>query len=139
VSDGLLRVERTSHNGRVIAGTKTTHATGDGRDVPLPPTVAGMLAARPKRIDTPVLFPTKAGKVWRERNWRRDVWDKACEKSGVDPRPHEFRHSFVSLMRAAGVDPADLAEITGHTVATLHGRYTHALRRSFDEVRRAVG
>jgi integrase len=98
-----------------------------------------MLKARPPRLDTPVLFPTPAGSVWTERNWHRNVWEPTRKATGMDPRPHEFRHSFVSLMRAEGVDPADLAEITGHTVATMHGRYTHALRRSFDAVRAAVG
>jgi integrase len=139
LSDGLLRVERTSHDGVVLAGTKTTHDTGEGRDVPVPPTLAAMLAAMPPRIDTPLLFPTPTGKLWWEKRFYRVVWQPAQKATGMDIRPHEMRHSFVSLMRAAGVDPADLAEITGHTVATMHGRYTHPLRRSFDHVREAVG
>ena len=139
LSEGLIRVERTAHEGRVQAGTKTTHDTGDGRDVPVPPTLAAMLATRPPRIDTPLLFPTSTGRLWRERNFRRDVWKPAQEATGMDIRPHEMRHSFISLMRAAGVDPADLAEITGHSVETMHGRYTHALRRSFDQVRAVIG
>jgi hypothetical protein len=43
------------------------------------------------------------------------------------------------LMRAEGVDAADLADITGHSVETMDGRYTHALRRSFEQVRALVG
>jgi integrase len=140
LSEGLiLRVERTAHEGRVLDGTKTTHDTGEGRDVPLAPTVAAMLKAMPPRIDTPLLFPTPTGLLWRERNFRRDVWAPAVKATGMDIRPHEMRHSFISLMRAAGVDPADLAEITGHSVETMHGRYTHPLRRSFDQVRAVVG
>ena len=139
LSDDLLRVERTCHDGVVLAGTKTTHDTGDGRDVPVPPALAAMLAAMPPRIDTPLLFPTKTGKLWWEKRFYRAVWQPAQKATGMDIRPHEMRHSFVSLMRAAGVDPADLAAITGHTVATMHGRYTHPLRRSFDEVRAVVG
>jgi site-specific recombinase XerD len=97
-----------------------------------------MLAAMPPRIDTPLLFPTPTGKLWWEKRFYRVVWQPAQTATGMDIRPHEMRHSFVSLMRAAGVDPADLAAITG-TVATMHGRYTHPLRRSFDQVRAAVG
>jgi hypothetical protein len=32
-----------------------------------------------------------------------------------------------------------LADITGHTVETQHRRYRHALGRSFDPVRDAIG
>lgn len=32
--------------------------------------------------------------------------------------------------RAAGIDPADLAEVAGHTVETATARYTQPLRRS---------
>ena len=136
---GVLRVERTVHEGRVSAGTKTDHGeAGAGREVPVPPALLALLRARPPRIDTPLLFPTPSGKVWRERNWRRDVWAPACEAAGMDARPHELRHSYVSHMRAAGVDAADLAAITGHSVETMHGRYTHALGRSFEAVRAAV-
>jgi hypothetical protein len=36
-------------------------------------------------------------------------------------------HSHVSLMRAAGVDPAHLASWTGHSVLTATTVYTHAV------------
>jgi hypothetical protein len=42
-------------------------------------------------------------------------------------------------MRAAGVNDADLAAITGHSVLTMVSRYSHSLGRSFEDVRRAVG
>ncbi len=137
---GVLDVRRTAHEGRVLEGTKTDHGEQHaGRTVPVPPTLDAMLRALPRRIDTPLMFPTITGRMWRERNFRRDVWRPAQDATGMDIRPHEARHSFVSLMRAEGVDPADLADITGHSVETMHGRYTHPLRRSFDQVRAAVG
>jgi hypothetical protein len=40
---------------------------------------------------------------------------------------------------AAGVDDADLAAIAGHTVLTMVTHYTHALGRSFDQVRGVIG
>lgn len=132
-------MERTAHEGRIADGTKNDHGeTNAGRDVPVPAGLGVMLKAMPPRIDTALMFPTSTGRVWRERNWRRDVWAPAREATGMDVRPHEMRHSYVSLMRAAGVDAADLAAIPGHSVETLHGRYTHALRRSFEQVRAAI-
>ena len=53
--------------------------------------------------------------------------------------PQDFRHSYVTNLAAAGIDVADLADITGHTVETQHRRYRHALGRSFDRVRDAIG
>jgi hypothetical protein len=47
--------------------------------------------------------------------------------------------TYVSLMRAAGVDPAHLAEWTGHTVLTATVSYTHAVGDVSDIARRAVG
>jgi site-specific recombinase XerD len=91
------------------------------------------------RIDTRLLFPTPTGKLWRQRNFYRDVWKPAQEASGIDVRPHEMRHSFVTHLRAAGVDDADLAAMAGHRVETMLSTYTHALGRSFDRVREVIG
>src|SRR6266702_1553124 len=76
--------------------------------------------------------------MWRERIFYRDVWMAAQGASGLDIRPHECRHSYVSHLRAASVDDADLAEIVGHRVETMLARYTHSLRTSFPQVRRVV-
>jgi len=69
----------------------------------------------------------------------RDVWAPARKASGIDATPQDFRHSHVSLLRAAGIDPADLAAVVGHSVQTADAHYTHALGRSFDAIREAVG
>lgn len=45
----------------------------------------------------------------------------------------------MSHLRAAGVNDADLAEIAGHRIETMISRYTHPLRRSFDQVRGVIG
>ena len=50
-----------------------------------------------------------------------------------------MRHSYVTHLRAARIDDADLAEIAGHTVQTMIGHYAHALGRSFDQVREVIG
>jgi integrase len=158
-----IHVHRTAHEGKVLAGTKTDHGAGaPGRTVPIPASTLEIIKQTPRRIDTPLLFPTSTGKLWRERNFYRDVWYPTqgafaapelrlrghdvsdlnpremrllAVSEGLDPRPHEFRHSYVSHMRAAGVYDADLAAITGHTIGTMVGRYTHALGRSFEQVR----
>jgi integrase len=139
---GWLRVKTVAHEGEVLAGTKTTHDKPEDeqwRDIPLPASTEAKLRALPPRIDTPLLFTTPTGKTWRERNWRRDVWEPACKATGLDPRPQEFRASWESHLSAAGVDRADLADYAGHSVATANARYVQGLGRSAEQVRAAIG
>ncbi len=135
--DGVIAIHQTAHEGRRTEGLKGKRGEGGARTAPVPPPLAELLAARPPRIG--LLFPTPRGSVWRYRNFIRDVWDPASAATGLDPTPHDFRHSFVSEMRAAGINDDDLAAITGHTVATMLTHYSHPLNRSFDAVREAMG
>jgi hypothetical protein len=60
----------------------------------------------------------------------RPAWTRA---------PQEFRASWEAHLRAAGVNPEDLATYAGHSVATANSRYVQGLGRSADDVRRAIG
>jgi hypothetical protein len=117
----------------------------------------------PARIDTPLLFPTPAGRVWHESNFRRDVWIPAlagylgivCRRrvevalrgalpggdQGVSAGDQAARlpPSWITHLRAAGIDDADLAAVAGHTVETMIGTYTHPLGRSHDRIRKVIG
>jgi site-specific recombinase XerD len=88
--------------------------------------------------DCKLLFPTPRERLWRERTFYRDVWRPTREASGLDIRPYECRHSYVTHLRAAGVNDADLAEIAGHRVETMLARYTHAVGQSFGIVRKSI-
>lgn len=134
--DGLLRVDGSAWEGTVVESSETKR---HDRTVPVPPGALALLRGMPPRIDSPLLFPTRTGRMWRVNNWYRDVWRPARAAAGVDCAPHDLRHSWITHLRAAGVDPADLAEMAGHSLETATARYTHALGRSFDEVRRLVG
>jgi len=128
-----LQVRRTAHEGQILEGTKTDHGEPDaGRVVPVPATLAWMLEAQLQVSDeSELLFTTPTGRMWRERNFYRDLWGPAQEASGLDIRPHECRHSYVTHLRGVGVNDADLAEIAGHRVETMLSRYTHPVGESF--------
>jgi integrase len=136
-----LEVRRTAHEGRILEGTKTDHGEPDaGRVVPVPATLAWMLEAQINLNgpDCELLFKTPRGRLWRERTFYRDVWKPTQEASGLDIRPHECRHSYVSQLRAHGMDDADLARISGHRIETMLARYTHPVGDGFDAVRSAI-
>jgi integrase len=151
-----FHVRGSAHDGVFTPGDQPTKK--HVRTVPCPPSTAELIRATPARIDTALLFATPSGRLWWERNFKRDVWFPAQERwAGINPelppkerralvadgpfdvRPHDFRHSWVTHMRAAGIDPADLAEAAGHDVETATARYTHPLRRSDDLIRQVVG
>ena len=137
-----LKVRRTAHEGVILDGTKTDHGEqAAGRTVPCPATLAWMIEAQINLNgeDCELLFPTPSGRLWRERNFYRDVWKPAQERSGLDIRPHECRHSYVTHLRAAGINDADLAEIVGHRVETMLARYSHPVGQSFGAIRTAIG
>jgi integrase len=90
--------------------------------------------------DCRLLFPTPRGRLWRERTFYRDLWKPTQETSGLDIRPHECRHSYVTHLRAKPeINDADLAQIVGHRVDTMLSRYTHATGGSFSAIRFEVG
>lgn len=146
-TDETLEVRWSVSIDEILPGTKTDHGELDaGRVVPVPPDLLRMLDGMPKQTivrrggqSERLLFPTPTGGVWTSQYWRRAVWVPGQRASGLDMRPHELRHSHISLLRAAGIDPVDLARASGHTVETATAVYTHALGRSFDAIRNAVG
>jgi integrase len=137
-----LRVSRTAHEGTVLEGTKVDHGERDpGRLVPVPPALAELLAASAasRTHEDELLFQTPTEKLWRESGFYRTVWAPAREASGIQIRPHECRHSYITHLRRAGVDDADLARIAGHRLSTMLARYSHPLGGSFEHVRAAIG
>lgn len=131
-----FKVEASAHEGELILSSDEKN---HDRTVPSPPTLTGLILGRNVTSRSEYLFETPTGKLFRERNFYRDVWVPAQLATGMDPTPHEFRHSYVSNLRAAGVDDADLAKVAGHTVETMISTYTHALDRSHDKIRRIIG
>jgi integrase len=124
--------------GKIVRGDSATKKH-EGEPNPIAPSLEAILRRMVPRIDTQLLFPTPEGRVWHYPNFLRDVWVPAQIASGMDLRPHEARHSYVSHLRAAGIDPADLAAVTRHTVQTATKHYTHPTRTSYDAIREAIG
>jgi integrase len=139
--DGVFYLKRTATpEGRILRGTKTDHDEWTaGREVPCAPRLESLIMALPVREDTPLLYPTSTGKLWRARNFYRDVWSPTQRFAKIDPRPHEMRHSFVTHLRARGINDADLADMAGHGIETMLTTYTHATRESFEAVRQVIG
>jgi hypothetical protein len=77
---GVLTVRRTVSSGEVVDLGKTGRSR---RQVPLSRRGARRAHALPPRLDTPLLFPSKRGRLLNLDNWRRREWPPAIEASGV--------------------------------------------------------
>jgi integrase len=75
-----------------------------------------------------LIIARPSGGEWRKGdwdNWRSRVWRPAAIEAGVtgDLRPYRLRGSFVSLLLWSGEDLAYVAEMAGHSIATLAKYY----------------
>ncbi len=109
---------------------------GEKRIVPLSPEAVRILERIPRRLD---------GKVWGVTchavsvAWRRAVvraratYEKECEEKGTKPDPaflgnltfHDLRHEATSRFFEKGLNPMQVAAITGHKTLQMLKRYTH--------------
>ena len=98
--------------GRIIVGPTKTYAV---RTITLPDAIALQLQdLRVVRDSGGLVFPNRLGGHKRYRNWRRDVWDKACARSSVRALPHDLRGTCASLLIDAGASPKDVQAHLGH-------------------------
>lgn len=100
------------------------------RSVPIPSFLVDELAAWTAGQGAgDLVFPAPEGGPLRASAFRRRVWQPAIESAGLVPlRPHDLRHTAVTLWLAAGASAKEVAVWAGHaSVATVLDRYGHLL------------
>jgi integrase len=91
---------------------------GDARTVPLSTRAALLLSQLPHSIDGQV-FPVTKGAVQK-------AFLRGCRRAGVhDLRFHDLRHEAVSRFFELGLNPMEVAAISGHKTLQMLKRYTH--------------
>ncbi|MBU2807572.1 site-specific integrase [Acidithiobacillus ferrooxidans F221] len=91
---------------------------GLARDVPLSSSAEQVLAALPRRLD---------GKVWTyTQEGMRASWRRALDHAAIDGLTfHDLRHEATSRLFEKGLNPMQVAAITGHKTLQMLQRYTH--------------
>lgn len=99
----------------------TTPKTHQVRSVPVPPALMRHVErqCRGRGVDD-LVFPAPQGGVLRLNNWRRRVFDPACERARlVDLTPHDLRHTAASLAIASGANVKAVQQMLGHASAAM--------------------
>jgi integrase len=121
-------------NGALVVGPPKTHQT---RTVPVPAFLRDLLAEHIAGRDQDALvFSAPRGGILRGSNFRRQVWNDACARVGLEGLvPHELRHTAASLAIAAGASVKGVQAMLGHASATLTlDRYGHLFGDELDGV-----
>ena len=91
---------------------------GLARDVPLSSAAEQVLSALPRRMD---------GKVWAyTQDGMRASWRRALTHAQIEGLTfHDLRHEATSRLFEKGLNPMQVAAITGHKTLQMLKRYTH--------------
>jgi integrase len=91
---------------------------GEKRVVPLSSAALLVLSKRPRKI---------SGKVWEYgQEGVKYAFPAACKKANIkDLRFHDLRHEATSRLFEKGLNPMQVAAITGHKTLQMLKRYTH--------------
>ena len=111
-----MRWEHVDQRARVLLIPETK--TGTPRRVPLSTVALAVLDALPRRID---------GRVWGMRpDSISQAFERVCKAAGVEGLTfHDLRHEATSRLFEKGLNPMQVAAITGHKTLQMLKRYTH--------------
>ena len=111
-----MRWDHLDRKARVLLIPETK--TGTPRRVPLSTAALGVLDSLPRRLD---------GRVWGMRpDSISQAFERVCKVAGIEGLTfHDLRHEGTSRLFEKGLNPMEVAAITGHKTLQMLKRYTH--------------
>ncbi len=111
-----MRWEHLDRQARVLLIPETK--TGTPRRVPLSTAALGVLDQIARRID---------GRMWGMRpDSISQAFERVCKAAGIEGLTfHDLRHEATSRLFEKGLNPMQVAAITGHKTLQMLKRYTH--------------
>ncbi len=111
-----MRWDHLDRKARVLLIPETK--TGTPRRVPLSTAALGVLDGLPRRLD---------GKVWGMRpDSISQAFERVCKAAAIEGLTfHDLRHEATSRLFEKGLNPMQVAAITGHKTLQMLKRYTH--------------
>lgn len=95
--------------------------TGEARQVPLSSAAVAAISGLPRHITRGRVFWS-----WQRADSLENTWRRAVKAAGIeDLRFHDLRHEAVSRLFELGLNPMEVASISGHKTLQMLKRYTH--------------
>jgi integrase len=95
--------------------------TGDARRVPLSTAAINAISSLPRHFKDGRVFW-----VWSRSDSLENAWRRAVNTAGIKSlRFHDLRHEAVSRLFEKGLNPMEVAAISGHRTMQMLKRYTH--------------
>ena len=107
-------------------GVRKATKTNRARTISLSEKLKQMLLRRRPEKPEPdgLVFRSAKGGAIDDHNFRNRAWTSVLAESGVDYRkPYNTRHTFISHALDMGMNPVEVAQLTGHDVQTLYENY----------------
>lgn len=126
----LLQVRWADIDLRRRTMTLTHTKNNERRLVPMNDTVAEILKALPRHLDTDLLFPGITGPMVTR------AFMRARHRAGLlNVRFHDLRHTFASYLAMGGYNLRTIQQLLGHRDLRMTSRYSHL---SADHLQQAV-
>ncbi len=111
-----IRWEHLDRKDRVLLIPETKNGTP--RQVPLSSVALQVLEGLPRRLD---------GRAWSMRpDSISQAFERVCKAAGIEGLTfHDLRHEATSRLFEKGLNPMEVAAITGHKTLQMLKRYTH--------------
>jgi integrase len=106
-------------------GTRRPTKTNRARTIPLSGGLQALLLSRPRPVTAgSFVFPSPEGGAIDSHNFRNRAWVKVLKELNIPYRkPYTTRATFISWALARGVNPVNLAAITGHNTQVMFEHY----------------
>jgi integrase len=152
IRERTLLVERAA-DATSIKSTKTRKIRSVRLLGPLADDLSGWRARCHAASADQLVFPSVRGGLWTKDGWdawRNSVFKPTADRVGASRRPYDLRHTFASLLIAAGGTIVEIAAQLGHDPALTLGTYAHVFEEfelgsrpdlvgAIEEARREMG
>jgi len=116
----LVGLERSRIDLRKRVAVLPDTKNGEARSVPLSERAVAVIRALPTPINSPRLFPRLSTEAVKR------AYIRACKRAGIENLHfHDLRHEATSRLFEMGLNPMEVAAITGHKTLQMLKRYTH--------------
>lgn len=110
----------------LVKGVRKATKTNRARFITLTPKLQAILQERqrPGCGEDDLVFTGPKGAPIDPKNFAQRAWKKILTRLNIDyRRPYTSRHTLVSHALAQGMNPVEVAQLTGHDVKTLYEDY----------------